>query len=126
MAQPRVSVIIPVHGTEQQFPACMDSVLAQHLADIEIICVDDASPDSCGQMMDEYARRDARVRALHQKHCGVSVARNAGLAEARGQYVYFLDSDDQVPPEETDPVLCVQHCRPAFWNGSKTRRKRIS
>ena len=99
MAQPYVSVIIPVHGTEQQFPACMESVLAQHLADIEIICVDDASPDACGRLMDAYARRDARVRALHRQHGGVSVARNAGLAEARGQYVYFLDSDDQISPD---------------------------
>ncbi|MDR0239194.1 MAG: glycosyltransferase [Deltaproteobacteria bacterium] len=99
MAQPRVSVIIPVHGTEQQFPACMESVLAQRLTDIEIICVDDASPDACGRLMDEYARRDARVRALHQEHGGVSVARNAGLAAARGQYVYFLDSDDQISPD---------------------------
>ena len=99
MAQPRVSVVIPVHGAEEQFPACMESVLAQDLAAIEIICVDDASPDNCGRIMDEYARRDARVRVLHQKHGGVSVARNAGLDQARGQYVYFLDSDDRISPD---------------------------
>jgi glycosyltransferase involved in cell wall biosynthesis len=105
MPQPQVSVIIPVHNTEAYFPACLESVLAQSLREIEILCVDDASPDQCGRIMDEYARRDARVRPLHRARSGVSGARNAGLAEARGRYVYFMDSDDRISPDFLESFL---------------------
>lgn len=99
MSHPIVSVVIPVYNTEAYFPACLASVAEQNLREIEIICVDDASPDACGRIMDEYAGRDARLRVLRQGHAGVSVARNRGLAAARGNYVYFMDSDDRISPD---------------------------
>lgn len=91
---PAISVIIPVYNTEKYLPQCLDSVLMQSFADFEIIAVDDGSTDASGRICDEYAFRDSRIRVFHQKNQGVSSARNQALAEAVGEYVIFLDSDD--------------------------------
>ncbi len=90
----KVSVIIPVYKTEKYIRECMDSVVNQTLKDIEIICVDDGSPDNSGKILDEYAKRDNRVHVIHQKNAGVSVARNRGISEAKGEFIKFVDSDD--------------------------------
>ena len=77
----------------------MVSVINQTLKDIEIICVDDGSPDNSGKILDEYAKKDNRVHVIHQKNAGVSVARNNGISEAKGEYIKFLDSDDFIDKE---------------------------
>lgn len=94
--KPCVSVIIPVYGVEKLLPRCMNSVLSQSLRNIEIILVDDESPDNCPQMCDEYAKSDKRVKVIHKKNGGLGFARNSGLEIATGEYVTFLDSDDYV------------------------------
>ena len=96
----KVSVVIPVYNVEKYLPACLDSVLAQTLSEIEIICVDDCSPDRCPQILDEYAEREERVKVIHlQKNSQQAFARNRGMEIARGEYLYLLDSDDMIKPE---------------------------
>ena len=96
---PKVSVVVPIYKVEKHLRRCVDSVLAQTLRDIEIILVDDGSPDACPRIVDEYAARDPRVVPVHQENRGRSGARNAGLNAARGEYVGFVDADDRVEPE---------------------------
>ena len=93
-----ISVIIPVYNVEKYLAECIDSVLCQSTSDYEIILVDDGATDSSGRMCDEYAQKDPRIRVLHQVNGGLSAARNTGLKAARGEYVYFLDSDDYIEP----------------------------
>ena len=93
-----VSVIIPVYNVEKYLAECVDSVLGQSDTDYEIILVDDGSTDSSGVICDAYAQKDARIRVIHQSNGGLSAARNTGLKAARGEYVYFLDSDDYIEP----------------------------
>ena len=91
-----ISVIIPVYKVEAYLRCCLDSVLAQTYTELEIILVDDGSPDGCPAICDAYAGRDARVKVIHQKNAGLSGARNAGMDIARGKYFAFIDSDDFV------------------------------
>lgn len=93
-AIPKISVIIPVYKTEAYLRECLDSVAAQTFRNLEIILVDDGSPDSCGEICDQYAERDERIRVIHQENKGVSAARNAALEIATGEYIGFVDSDD--------------------------------
>lgn len=90
----KISIIIPVYRVEAYITECVDSVLRQDYADFEIILVDDGSPDRCGAICDAYAAADPRVQVIHKENGGLSDARNAGLAQAVGDYVLFLDSDD--------------------------------
>ena len=94
--EPKVSVIIPVYNTEKYLRECLDSVVNQTLKEIEIICVDDGSTDSSLEILKEYAEKDNRFTIITQENLHAGVARNAGLAVARGEYVYFLDSDDYI------------------------------
>lgn len=91
---PFLSVIIPVYKVEAYLRQCVDSVLHQQLDDYELILVDDGSPDACPQICDEYAERYQQIRVIHKPNGGLSSARNAGLCEAAGQYIMFMDSDD--------------------------------
>lgn len=91
---PKVSVIIPVYNTEEYLRECLDSVINQTLKEIEIICVDDGSTDSSLEILKEYAKKDNRFTVITQKNLHAGVARNAGLAVAKGEYLSFLDSDD--------------------------------
>lgn len=91
---PKISVIIPIYKVEKYLRQCVDSVINQTLRDIEIILIDDESPDGCPGICDEYAASDRRVRVVHQKNRGIGGARNAGLQIAGGKYIFFLDSDD--------------------------------
>lgn len=94
MASPKISVIIPIYNTGRYLPECVESVRKQTLQDIEIILVDDESPDNAPQLCDEYARQDERVKVVHKKNGGLGFARNSGLDVAIGEYVSFIDSDD--------------------------------
>ena len=89
-----VSVIVPVYKTEKYLSQCVDSILGQTLHDIELILVDDGSPDGCPQICDDYAKRDSRVKVIHKINGGLGYARNSGLEVAEGEYVTFADSDD--------------------------------
>ena len=93
---PKVSVIIPVYNVENYLRKCLDSVINQTLKDIEIICVDDGSTDGSGAILDKYAQKDERIRVIHQKNQGLGAARNVGIDLAKGEYIYFIDSDDYV------------------------------
>lgn len=95
----KVSVVVPIYNVEPYLRECVDSILAQTLEDIEIILVDDGSPDHCGEIAEEYAREDSRVKVIHQKNAGLGSARNTGVANAVGEYVGFVDSDDWVHPK---------------------------
>ncbi len=93
-----ISVIIPVHNTEEYIACCIDSVLSQSFTNFELILVDDGSKDSSGTICDEYAKKDNRIRVFHKGNGGVSSARNLGLDNARGEWIYFVDSDDELLP----------------------------
>ena len=97
--KPLISVVVPVYKTEAYLRQCVDSLLIQTYSHLEIILVDDGSPDGSGAVCDQYARRDARICVIHQKNGGVSAARNAGVQVATGQYIAFVDSDDWVEPD---------------------------
>lgn len=96
MTEPRISVIIPVYNVEAYLRRCLDSVISQHYADIEIILVDDGSSDNSGDICDEYASKDDRIRVIHQENMGLYGARNTGLEVAVGEYISFIDSDDWI------------------------------
>lgn len=91
-----ISVIIPVYKVEEYLGRCVNSILEQLYNNLEIILVDDGSPDNCGRICDEYAKKDDRVKVIHKKNGGLSDARNVGINEATGKYLVFVDSDDYV------------------------------
>lgn len=95
---PKISVIVPVYKAEAYLHRCVDSLLAQTFQDFEVLLVDDGSPDRSGEICDEYARKDSRVRVFHKENGGVSSARNLGLDNAKGKWITFVDSDDYVDP----------------------------
>ncbi len=122
MERELISVIIPVYGVEKYLSRCVDSVLAQTYENLEVILVDDGSPDNCPALCDAYAAGDERVRVLHQANAGLSAARNAGLDTAGGRYIGFVDSDDYIAPDmyetlwtalrdaDADMSLCGYRC----------------
>lgn len=89
-----ISVLIPIYNVEKFLPACIDSAINQTYKNIEIILIDDGSPDKCPQICDEYAKKDSRIKVIHKENGGISSARNAGIELAQGEFLYFLDSDD--------------------------------
>ena len=103
----KFSIIIPIYGVEAYLPACVESVLNQTFSDYEVILVDDGSPDGCGAICDAYVKKDPRFRVIHKENGGLSSARNAGLEIARGEYVYFLDSDDTIDPKLLETVAPI-------------------
>ena len=96
---PSISVIIPVYKAEQYLRKCVDSILNQTFQDMEVLLVDDGSPDGSGKICDEYAAKDSRVRVFHKDNGGVSSARQCGLDNARGEYLIHADPDDWVEPD---------------------------
>ena len=104
--KPLISVIVPIYGVESYLQQCVDSIINQTYNNLEIILVDDESPDNCGEMCDEYALRDSRIRVIHKKNGGLSDARNAGLNVAQGEYIVFVDSDDWM---ELDGIEYMYH-----------------
>ena len=93
---PTISVIVPVYNAEKYLHRCIDSILAQTYTDFELLLIDDGSKDKSGEICDEYARKDTRVRVFHQENGGVSSARNLGLDNAKGEWITFVDSDDYI------------------------------
>ncbi len=94
MKKPLVSVIIPCYNVEHYLHKCVDSILCQTYTNMEIWLVDDGSPDKCGQICDDYASKDSRIRVIHKKNGGLSDARNVGINRSNGDYLIFVDSDD--------------------------------
>lgn len=92
----KVSIIVPIYNVEKFLDRCIRSLLSQTLKDIEIILVDDESPDKCPEICDEYARNDSRIKVIHKKNAGLGMARNSGIEVAIGEYITFCDSDDFV------------------------------
>lgn len=98
MTTPLISVIVPVYRVEEYLERCVESILFQTYENLEVILVDDGSPDRCPAICDAYAGKDARVKVIHQENKGLSGARNAGIELAKGEYLAFVDSDDYVSP----------------------------
>ncbi|WP_031478219.1 bifunctional glycosyltransferase/CDP-glycerol:glycerophosphate glycerophosphotransferase [Streptomyces bicolor] len=132
---PRFSVIVPAYKVQAYLHECLESVLSQSYPDLELIAVDDCSPDACGGIIDEFAARDPRVRPVHlAENRGLGPARNAGMAEATGDYLVFLDSDDTLTPdalhavadrlkETGDPDVLVYDYARTFWTGETIRNQ---
>lgn len=95
----KVSIVVPIYNVERYLNECVDSILSQTLKDIEVILVDDGSPDNCGKIVDEYAEKDKRIVAIHQKNSGYSAAVNRGIERASGEYVGIIESDDYIEPD---------------------------
>ncbi|TGA94464.1 bifunctional glycosyltransferase family 2 protein/CDP-glycerol:glycerophosphate glycerophosphotransferase [Streptomyces sp. MZ04] len=132
---PRFSVIVPVYKVQAYLHACLESVLHQSFTDLELIVVDDCSPDACGALIDEFAARDTRVKTVHLKeNVGLGRARNAGMEHACGDYLVFLDGDDTLTPgalhaisdrlKETDePDVLVYDYARTYWSGETVRNQ---
>ena len=96
---PKVSIIIPVYNVESYIRTCIDSVLAQSLKDLEIICVDDGSTDSSPVILDNYASKDSRVKVVHKPNRGYGHSMNVGYEAATGEYIGIVESDDYILPD---------------------------
>lgn len=105
MNTPLISLIIPVYRVESYLEKCLDSILNQTYHNLEIIIVDDGSPDNCGVICDKYASTDSRIQVIHQENAGISSARNRGLDIAKGEFILFVDSDDWIEPETCEYLL---------------------
>lgn len=105
MENPKISVIVPVYRVEPYLRKCVESIVHQTYRNLEIILVEDGSPDSCGAICDEYAARDGRVQVIHKPNGGVASARNAGLAASTGEWIGWVDSDDWIEPDMYEYLL---------------------
>lgn len=105
--QPLISVIVPIYNVEPYLRTCVDSILNQTYHNLEIILVDDGSPDGCPAICDEYAEKDPRIRVIHKKNGGLSAARNAGLAIYTGEYIMFVDSDDWLTAHAVETLFTL-------------------
>lgn len=100
-----ISVIVPIYNVADDLPRCLDSILAQHYPNIEIITVNDGSSDHSGDVLDEYAQRYANIRVIHKENGGVTSARLRGVAEASGEWIGFVDGDDEIEPDMYERLL---------------------
>ena len=100
-----ISVIVPIYKVEPYLRQCLNSILNQTYRDLEVLLIDDGSPDKCGEICDEYERKDKRVRVFHTENRGLSASRNLGLKEAKGELIGFVDSDDWIEPEMYEVLL---------------------
>ncbi len=107
MDNPKVSIIVPVYNVESYLAQCLDSLIEQTLTDIEILCLDDGSADGSPELLDAYAAKDARIRALHRENCGVAETRNVGVGLARGEYILFVDSDDYIAQRTCEVLVAT-------------------
>lgn len=105
--KPQISIIVPVYNIERQLCTCIDSILAQSFKDFELILVNDGSTDNSGNICNQYAKKDKRIKVFHQKNKGVSFARNLGLNEATGDWCCFVDSDDYVLPQYIESMFAL-------------------
>lgn len=124
----KLSFILPIYKVEDYLPQCVDSILSQTTDDCEIILVDDGSPDNCGAICDGYAAKYDNIRVIHKENGGLASARNAGLQQAGGEYVLFVDSDDYIEPgslakildwaDTDDADIVFLQCRKVYPDGS--------
>lgn len=105
--EPLISIIVPVYKVEEYLGPCVDSILAQSYGNIEVILVDDGSPDRCGEICDDYAKADSRVVVIHKQNGGLSDARNVGMEIAKGHWLMFVDSDDLLPANAAQILLDI-------------------
>lgn len=105
MGDPTISIVVPIYKVEPYLRQCLDSIVEQTYQNLEIILVDDGSPDNCGAICDEYAARDERIRVIHKENGGVSSARNIGLAAAAGEWLGWVDGDDWIEPDMYEYML---------------------
>lgn len=106
MEKPLISVIVPIYRVEKYLSECIESIISQTYQHIEIVLVDDYSPDRCGAICDEYAERDSRIKVIHRsENGGLSAARNSGIDAAEGQYLFFVDSDDWLALDTIDYLM---------------------
>ena len=103
-----ISVIVPIYNVEAYLVGCLTSIQKQTITDIEVICVDDGSTDSSGRLADEFAAIDNRFHVIHRKNGGLSAARNTGISAAKGEYIFFVDSDDYIHPQALELLLELQ------------------
>ena len=99
MKQVKISIIVPIYNVEHYLRSCIESIISQSYSDWELLLIDDGSPDRSGEICDEYAKNDDRIRVFHKKNGGVSSARNLGLDKAQGEWVTFIDADDYILPD---------------------------
>ena len=102
-----VSVVVPIYNVAPYLKECLDSVAAQTLKDIEVICIDDGSTDGSGDIADSYVEKDSRFKLVRQKNRGVSAARNKGISLAKGEYIYFIDSDDWMSADALEKLVSI-------------------
>ena len=100
-----VSVIVPIYKIPEYLSCCIDSILAQTYPDFELILVDDGSPDDCGRICDDYAKRDNRIKVVHKVNGGLTSARNAGLEVAKGEWIMHVDGDDWIEPDMIESLI---------------------
>lgn len=103
----KVSIVVPVYKTEQYLKQCVDSLIAQTYENIEIILVDDGSPDKCPELCDEYATTDSRIKAIHKSNAGLSSSRKTGILASTGTYITIVDSDDWVEPNMVEECISM-------------------
>lgn len=117
METKKISIIVPIYKVEQFIDKCIDSIVNQSYNNLEIILIDDGSPDRCPEICDEWAKKDSRIKVIHKENGGAASARNAGLEIATGDYIGFVDSDDWIDkdmyeflikqlPEDADFIRC--------------------
>ena len=133
---PKVSIIVPVYKVEEYVHECIDSILNQTYKNIEVILVDDGSPDTCGAICDEYAKKDDRIIVIHKTNGGLSDARNVGLQRATGEYLAFVDSDDSIKKDyieklyngivNEDADVCICSVEDVFEDGLEGIRTDIN
>lgn len=105
-----ISIIVPVYDVEKYINRCLESIVAQTYKELEIILVDDGSPDNCPAICDQWAERDERIKVIHKENGGLSSARNTALDIAKGEYLYFVDSDDYIVSDLCERILlCFEH-----------------
>lgn len=107
MVEGRVSVIVPIYNVEQYLDRCLTSIVNQSYQELEIILVDDGSPDKCPLLCEEWAKRDSRIKVIHKKNAGLGYARNTGIEHATGEYICFFDSDDYVDKSTIEKALSL-------------------
>ena len=100
-----VSIVVPIYNVEKYLDRCIESLIGQTYRNIEIILIDDGSPDACPQICDSYAKMDGRIKVIHKENAGLGMARNTGIENATGEYICFFDSDDYVEPDTIEKCV---------------------
>ena len=97
-----MSIVVPIYNVEKYLDRCIKSIVSQTYGNLEILLVDDGSPDDCPRVCDEWAEKDSRIKVVHKLNAGLGYARNTGIENATGKYICFFDSDDYIEPDTID------------------------